>query len=202
MAAEKEIRDALRGHVLAGTSGARETVDEFWVPCSNERADMALIGQFLDGFEIKTERDTLRRLPRQALAYGRLFDHCTLVIAEKHSERAVAMLPSWWGITIVCVNGSVTFIAARRPKPNPAVDPETLVRLLWRDEVMTALLRLGHEPDQRRSRSSLWDELVDTTTLAQLRAIVRRALLSRDPARARIPTQRFATQPLVAGAVR
>jgi hypothetical protein len=67
--AEKVVRDALRSHVLAEVAGARDTVDEFWVPRSNERADIAVLGRWMDGFEIKTERDTLSRLPRQA---GRL----------------------------------------------------------------------------------------------------------------------------------
>jgi hypothetical protein len=200
MATERAIRDALRSHVLAGTCGARETVDEFWVPRSNERADLAVIGRSLDAFEIKSERDTLRRLPRQALASSRLFDRCTLVVAERHSDRAATMIPEWWGITTVCVNRSMRFTLTRKPRRNRAIDPETLVRLLWRDEAMAALRHLGKEPAHGGSRSSLWQELLFTATIAQLRAVVRQALLSRDPTRARIATQRFTTHPAAAGA--
>jgi hypothetical protein len=188
---EAVVRDALRHRVLADTFGARDTVDEFWVPRSNERADLAVIGRWMDGFEIKTERDTLRRLPRQASAYGRLFDRCTVVVAEKHSDGAAQMLPDWWGITTIHVNGSVSFATVRKPRTNRDIDPETLVRLLWRDEVMSALLDLGHEPDRRAPRTSLWRELLHTTALSQLRGIVRRAILGRDPAQARIATRRF-----------
>jgi hypothetical protein len=67
------------------------------VPRSHERAGMVVVGRSLDAFEIKSERDTLRRLPRQALAHERLFDRCTLVVAERHSDHAAAMLPEWWG---------------------------------------------------------------------------------------------------------
>ncbi len=197
---ERAIREALRQRVLADTFGARDAIDEFWVPRSNERADMVVIGRSLDAFEIKSEQDTLRRLPRQALAYARLFDRCTLVVAQRHSDRAVAMLPEWWGITTVCVNGSVGFTATRKPRPNAAVDPETLVRLLWRDEVTMALIQLGNQPDPRGSRSSLWEELLRAATLAQLRALVRKAILSRDPARARIATRRFRIEAAAAGA--
>jgi hypothetical protein len=56
---------------------------------------MVVVGRSLDAFEIKSERDTLRRLPRQALAYERLFDRCTLVLAERHSDHPAAMLPEW-----------------------------------------------------------------------------------------------------------
>jgi hypothetical protein len=60
---EAEVRDALPTHLLAAIVGAEVTVDEFWVPRSNERADIAVLGRQMDGFEIKTHRDTLRRIP-------------------------------------------------------------------------------------------------------------------------------------------
>lgn len=191
MATEAMVRNALRERVLAAISGPHDTVDEFWVPRSHERADLAVIGRSMDGFEIKTERDTLRRLPRQIEAYGRLFDRCSVVVAEKHCDEAAALLPSWWGITTVHVNGGVSFTEIRRPQRNPAVDPEILVRLLWKEEVVMALMKLGAAPGERASRGALWRELLEAASLSQLRAAVRRALLSRDPARARIATRRF-----------
>jgi hypothetical protein len=189
--AESTIRAALRERVMAETAGAKNAVDEFWVPRSHERADLAVIGRWMDGFEIKTERDTLRRLPRQVEAYTRLFDRCTAVVANKHSERAADMLPAWWGITTVHVNGSVTFTSERKPRTNQAVDPEVIVRLLWREEAFDALCSLGAEPDPRSPRNALWHALLHAATLAELRRLVRHALIGRDPARARIATRRF-----------
>ena len=188
---EAVVRDALRQRVLAETYQARNTVDEFWVPRSNERADLAVIGRWMDGFEIKTERDSLRRLPRQAIAYGRLFDRCTVVVAEKHTAGVEQLLPDWWGITTVHVNGSVSFTKLRKPRTNPSLDPEILVRLLWRDEVVAALVDLGLDPDLQSPRASLWRQLLQAATLSQLRRYVRRAVLSRDQSVARIATRRF-----------
>lgn len=193
------VRNALRYRVLADTHGAEGTVDEFWVPQSNERADLAVIGRWMDGFEIKTERDSLRRLPRQAIAYGRLFDRCTVVVAKKHSEGAEQLLPGWWGITTIHMNGSVSFTTVRKARANPALDPEILVRLLWRDEVMAALIDLGHEPDRRAPRASLWRQLLATVTLTQLRRVVRRAVLSRDAASAQIAGRRVSSVLSLAG---
>ncbi len=190
------MRDALRTHLLAGVVGARDTLEELWVPRSNERADLALLGRRMDGFEIKTERDTLRRLPRQVGAYGRLFDRCTVVVADNHREKAEGIVPDWWGITTVAVNGHVSFATVRNARQNPALDPETLVRLLWRDEVMGALHALGAEPNPKAHRASLWNELLSSATLTQLRRAVRAALLNRDAASARIPTRRFRAQAL------
>jgi hypothetical protein len=193
MATEAIVRDALRKRALVAITGARDTVDEFWVPRSHERADLAVIGQFMDGFEIKTERDTLRRLPRQVEAYGRLFDRCSVVVAEKHRDEAATMVPAWWGITTVHVNGAVSFAEIRPPQRNRAIDPEILVRLLWKEEAITALMKLGAPPGEGASRGVLWRALLEAASVSQLRSAVRRALLSRDPARARIATRRFRT---------
>jgi len=190
---EAIVRQALRAYALDAIAGARDTVDELWVPRSNERADMAVIGRLMDGFEIKTERDTLRRLPRQVAAYGRLFDRCTAVVAERHRMQAEEILPGWWGITTVNVNGVVTFTTDRKPKSNPAIEPEILVRLLWRDEVIHALTALGCEPDRSASRGSLWAELLRSASLRQLKSAVRNALLDRDPRQAKMPTRLSAT---------
>jgi hypothetical protein len=178
---------------MEAVAGAMGTVDELWVPRSNERADVAVIGRRMDGFEIKTERDTLKRLPRQVVAYGRLFDRCTAVVAERHLDHAEDIVPDWWGITTVHINGAIAFTSVRKPRPNPALDPEILVRLLWRDEVVGALVALGHAPDKKASRGSLWTELLRSASLQQLRSAVRTALLQRDHRQAKLPSRRLAT---------
>lgn len=192
---ESIVRAALRLHAMSSVAGAEGTLDELWVPRSNERADIAVIGRWMDGFEIKTERDTLKRLPRQMVAYGRLFDRCTAVLDERHRPKAEMILPEWWGITTVTVDDAVTFTVVRKASSNPSVDPEILVRLLWRDEAFDALVAIGRAPDVRTTRSRLWADLLRFASLTQLRAVVRDALLSRTADQAKIPTRRFGTKP-------
>lgn len=176
------MRDALRGRLVADGRATR-AFQELWVPRSHERVNLAVIGRRMDGFEIKSERDTLRRLPRQVIAYSRVMDRCTLVVAEKHLEPAHALVPEWWGISTVACNGHVTFRRVRGAGKNPAVNPEILVRLLWRAEALAALKTLGADPDPRSHRASLWRELLERCALAQLRSAVRGALLRRDHGR-------------------
>lgn len=179
MTPEAAVRGALRQRLIAERKQVPNLFDEFWVPRSHERADVALVSREMNGYEIKTERDTLRRLPRQAAAYGRVFDRCTAVVASRHSSAVIDMLPEWWGVVEVSVNGSVNFTVARTARANPEVDPETLVRLLWREEAFIALVRLGAEPSPRSTRSALWTELLRLADLSRLRAAVRRALRHR-----------------------
>lgn len=194
MSAEAVVREALRRSLRLTQVGATKTVEEFWVPGTHERADLAVIGRTMTAFEIKSEHDTLRRLPRQANAYGRVFDRCTAVVADRHREGALAILPAWWGVTTVSVNGHVALEEVRKARPNPSVDPEILVRLLWREEVRAALADLGQPPVETATRSSMWSALLEAVELKVLQRIVRRALLARTGATARIPSRQFRQQ--------
>ena len=195
MSAETVVRDALRRAV--GSAADLQTVDEFWVPRSNERADLAVVGPTLDGFEIKTHVDTLGRLPRQIGAYGRLFDRCTAVVADKHRPEVERLVPEWWGLMSVKIDSTqVVFHSERAAGMNPSIDPETLVRLLWRDEAASVLTHFGRAPSPGATRGSMWRDILTSTTIVELRMAVRTTLVNRDPATARIATRRF-TNPKV-----
>lgn len=199
---EALVRGALRQHMRDQVAGPCGFVDEMWVPKTNERADLAVLGRSMDGFEIKTHRDNLRRLERQAGAYARIFDRCTVVAAPKHVAPIVDLLPEWWGIITIAVGESVIFTQLRPAGQNSSIDVETLVRLMWREEALHALHALGADPDAHATRGRLWRQLLESTTAARLRSIVRRALLGRDPARARIATRHVTAQLASASAVR
>lgn len=179
------VRDALSARLLEGARlGMKRAYQELWVPRSHERVDLVVVGVRMHGFEIKTERDTLRRLPRQAIAYARVMDRCTLVLAEKHLEQAQSLLPNWWGISTIACNEHIRFRVVRPARRNPVVDAEVLVRLLWREEALAALQNLGVNPAPKSHRASLWRELLERCSLVQLRSAVRGALLRRHDARA------------------
>jgi hypothetical protein len=187
---EATIRESLSHELLSGLPHA-ETVYELWVPRSYERADVAVIGPTMDGFEIKTARDTLRRLPRQAAAYARLFDRCYVVLADRHVERAMGILPSWWGVMVIRGETAPEFERIREADVNHDVDPETLVRLLWRDEVHAALCAFGAPPEPGTGRFRMWAQLLDLVEVDVLKTAVREALIRRDPTSARISSRRF-----------
>lgn len=54
MATEAVVRHRLMCEALASSEQPSEAVCEFWVPRSNERADLVLINGEMSGFEIKT----------------------------------------------------------------------------------------------------------------------------------------------------
>lgn len=59
---------------------------EFTLGGSGVRADLAVFAETSIGFEIKTARDTLRRLPTQMAAYVRYFEHAVAIVAPYHVQ--------------------------------------------------------------------------------------------------------------------
>jgi hypothetical protein len=181
---EAELRSALERHLVAEGPEPARTIAEFWIPVSHERADLVVVGRWLYAFELKSAADNLLRLPRQVAAYGRVFDRCTAVVAERHLAKAVEQLPVWWGVmTLSPVETSFTVV--RECTLNVNIDESILVRLLWKEEARAALLGLGERTSDSESRDSMWGRLLSALDRDQMRVVVRDTLARRDPAAAR-----------------
>jgi hypothetical protein len=180
---DPEVRQLLRAALEKryGTDPTTLIIDELGLCRGSVRADLVVINGTLKGYEIKSERDTLARLSGQAKIYNKVFDTMTIVVADKHLRHAEAIAPEWWGIDVI-LGDSSPFVASHRGEAsNPSIDPGSLVELLWRDEVIATLRRLGETRClESQPRKALWATLSAAVPLMELRSIVRNALKSRD----------------------
>lgn len=140
-----DVRKALRRDLDEQHRDDAQTriVEEMGIWAGSVRVDLAVINGQLCGYEIKSARDTLARLPAQQALYSQVFDRVTLVVAEHHAEKAAKLVPSWWG-TLVATSaggGEVLLRQTRLAFPNPAVDAIQVARLLWRQEALAMLER-------------------------------------------------------------
>ena len=181
---DSQIRAAFHKKVLRRHHANAETlvVDELGLKHGRRRADIAVINDHLNGFEIKGDEDSLHRLAGQIEAYSAVFDRATLVVTGRHRQEVQDILPPWWGI-VVCAEGprrAVWFRTVRRPKANPSVDCFSIAQLLWRAEAAEILASRGVSASVLRSkRAVLYEHLVDLTELRELRSLVRARLKSR-----------------------
>lgn len=178
-----DVRIALRRRldIEHAGDGSTRVVEELGL-CETVRVDFAVINGSLTGFELKSERDTLLRLPKQAATYSRVFDYVHLVSAQNHIDHARKVIPRWWGILIATANSSseVSLRTARAGKRNPAVDPAAIVQLLWREEALAILTRFGADRGVRsKPREFVWDRLVESVSVPTLQAEVRDVLKAR-----------------------
>lgn len=178
-----DVRRALHNSLGQGITSSDDTlvVDELGL-CGSVRVDVAVVNGILSGYELKSERDSIRRLPQQAEVYSRVLDHAVLVAAERHIPAARKLIPRWWGITsaVWSDDGSLDLRTIRQPKMNPRIDPYSLAQLLWRDEVLEELTIRGLAAGYRsKPRIELWNRVADTVGLDELRQIVRDRLRQR-----------------------
>lgn len=180
---DPEIRAALHQRLARRYREADDVrvIDEMGVLAGACRIDVAVINGHLEGFEIKSERDDLKRLARQADIYGLVFDRLTVVCAERHLENAEASIPRWWGIEVAEPRaGSVRIVRRRPARANPGLDLGAVVQLLWREETLAALEECGRAVGLRsRPRRELWSALREALPARELRALVRDRLRRR-----------------------
>jgi hypothetical protein len=177
---DRDVRAVLLQDLQARTEeNPRRLIQEFWIPLSHERVDVVEVNGLLSGFEIKSARDTLTRLPRQAAAFSAVLDQVSLICDARHLAAAEELIPVWWGIVVVEGEEDVVLLRSLRlPGLNPSPDQEARLRLLWKAELESALRGLGVRP-ARMDRAEMRQALREHATPTQLAAIVRAALRDR-----------------------
>ncbi len=155
-------------------------IDELGVQHGSVRIDIAVINGIMHGYEIKSDRDTLARLPEQMTEFNTVFDQLTLVVGKQHLYQAIHIVPDWWGITIARINskGKVVFQTIREPEDNKEQDKISIARLLWRDEALRILEERNQACGVRsKPREFVYQRLADVLETAVLKEKVRKTLL-------------------------
>lgn len=179
---DQEIRAALHETELKKFYENGDLIlDELGVCSGASRVDVAVINGALHGYEIKSDQDTLDRLPQQILSYSRVLDRVTLVACDNHLNVALNMIPAWWGVIVpVEKNGNVKLKKIRRGKINPSPDKISLCRMLWKHELIGILETKTCERGLvRKTRESLCHLLASLCTQRDINKIVREALTAR-----------------------
>jgi len=155
---DQEIRLALRDrlHAIHGDESDTAIIDELSLCQGDARVDVAVVNGSFSGYEIKSDRDTLNRLPSQSAAYELCFDTMTIVVGERHLAKCKEAIPDWWGIwEATPTEQGIRFGCWREPTPNHRISAERVVQLLWKQELRKALAELGLSSPAKTSRREL-----------------------------------------------
>lgn len=182
---DRDIRASLHTELQrAHRRYASETlfINELGLCQGNARIDLAVVNGSLSGYEIKSERDTLQRLPHQVEVYSKALDYVTIVASESHIIKTTDLVPNWWGLIATSFQeGEIIFRLVRQPQANPTIDPYSVAQLLWRPEVASILSELGLKKGiTGKSRQVLWQTLAETLSISDLRDRVRHTLKVRE----------------------
>lgn len=179
---DSDIRTALREKLKAIHADEPDTaiIDELSLSQGKARVDLAVVNGSFSGYEIKSDRDTLIRLPGQRAVYELCFNTITMVVGSSHVEECMGTVPEWWGVwEAVGPADGVVLIERRAATINYRITPKQVVQLLWRDEVADALRGLGIQVRAKATRRELWDRLVEALSPTDLFKAVRDRLRAR-----------------------
>ena len=151
------------------------------------RADLVVFGDDFVGYEIKSDVDSLKRLPGQAAAFSQVFDRVVVVVTHTHLRGALAIVPEWWGVLVATrqdryMLARVEIEVYRQPETNPELDHFAMLKILWVAE-MTAELKIHNLlPRGHRSKPTkhfLIRHILDVLPPDVIREVVHRRLKSR-----------------------
>ena len=179
---EAELRQLVRAKLdcRARTQGLR-VYEELAIERGSARVDLALVGDELEAFELKSDFDTFGRLHNQIHAYNRVFDRITIITGAALLDAVLEVMPSWWGIWTVkrLEDGALVVEQLRQPGVNPSQDIRSLASLLWREEAISLLEdQVGAQP-KKASRAALCETIVEKIELTTLRRHVAQRLVER-----------------------
>jgi len=182
---DKLIRTALKHNLEVKYKGKSHTkiVEELGLTHGAARVDIAVVNGILHGYELKSDLDTLNRLPEQMKVYNSVLDKITLVVGKQHLHSAIKVVSDWWGISVAKIlkpNGKIIFYNIREPEENPLKDSVAIAKLLWREEALDILEQLNQADGVRsKKRQIIYERLVKVLDQKTLRKKVRDCLFFR-----------------------
>jgi len=157
-------------------------IEELGIHHGTVRVDIAVVNGLLEGYEIKSDRDTLERLPEQMYAFNSVFDKMTLVVGKTHLFEAINMVPDWWGVIVAKINSDnlVSFNLIREGELNKHRNSVSVARLLWREEALSMLIAEGEAKGfYSKPRELIYEKLSSVFDQDSLGEKVREAIFFR-----------------------
>lgn len=182
---DRLIRAALRVALeeLCKNTTNIKIIEELGISHGAARVDIAVVNGLIHGYELKSDVDTLARLPNQIEIYNSVLDKVTLVVGKNHLHEAIKIVPDWWGITIASINkanNKVSLFSIREPEQNLNQDSLAIAALLWREEALCILENMGKADGVRsKTRGIIYERLVEVMGKQQLGAAVRECMRTR-----------------------
>lgn len=155
-------------------------INELGLDFGAARVDVAVVNGIMHGYEIKSDLDTLYRLPRQLEYYNRAFERMTIVVSRKYLDEVKEIIPSWWGIKTISKDRS-RLINIRKGRKVSYQDPTLIIKLLWKKELEGLVDFLGLPKELKKIRKKqLLKLLIEEADFSVIKLYVYNTLKNRD----------------------
>ncbi len=180
---DKDIRKALHAtelqpYILDPNS---LVLDEFTLSEEDTRIDIAVVNGSFHGYEIKSDADSLERLPKQSESYGRIFDYLWIACGPRFLGKIKNSIPEYWGILLAETTVNETkLLKLRDAKDNPNISPISVAGLLWKDEAINLLSEFGIDKGfKSKPRKVISKHLAETIPYSELAPRIRATIRNR-----------------------
>lgn len=183
MLKDEDIRKPLKNKLIQQNTGNSYLMIEEMAVCDGlARVDIAVANGKLWGYEIKSDADSLIRLPLQEPHYSKTFDKMVVVIGHKFTDSIVNYIPDWWGVILARETKKKTVVLdnIRTAKQNPNISAESLLELLWAEELRSLLISQGQKGLSNKNRRILRQIAKDSVSLNVIKQFTLEALKTRE----------------------
>jgi hypothetical protein len=140
------------------------------------------------GYEIKSDVDSLERLPRQIRAFNNVFDRAFAVITKRHVATVERIIPQWWGIILPNIDDEIeSFQILRDSGNNPNTNIEATLYMLRKAEIVSILkdhesARGVHDKNHTCIVGMAASRIAEDALKYSIRQVLRRRLKNQAPA--------------------
>lgn len=169
---DQNIREILHPYLRTVNNGFPDTliVDELDLCSGLARVDIGVVNGSIHGYEIKSEEDTLKRLPSQMNYYNKSLEKITIVVNPKHFDNVIEEVPEYWGIILVGTDEGSSPVTEIRPALyNPAVENAAILQLLWKPELLSLAEKFCiryKKSSNRRALCNIISQALDKKTIS------------------------------------
>lgn len=137
---DKVVRKKLI-QTLLGSADTTGVIEELEIARGKARVDIVRVSKAtIHAYEIKSDVDTLTRLPRQARYYNQIFSTVTLVVGANHVIEALYVIPDWWGVIVAEVHdGELCLNEIRHAQSNKSINYDSIYDLMRKHELVQLL---------------------------------------------------------------
>lgn len=101
----------------------------------SSKADCVILNGLSTCYEIKTEFDTLKRLPEQLLDYSKVFDKIFVITSSHHLSQVIDLTPQHIGVIELTKKGALKEIR-KAALIQSEIDPTLMIQSLRREEYL------------------------------------------------------------------
>lgn len=132
-------------------------------------------------YEIKSDKDKISRVLVQAKSYDIVFQKISLITTPSKCQKAIDIIPAYWGIIIVSKDPENKVSYVRKALPSPYFSEKKALQTLWRDELINIVTtkKIIEKSTSKLNRSVLIDSICDNLSSTEICKLVNDYMLAR-----------------------